>query len=220
MNDLVSSRSTHRKCHRITAKWVKFWNFGADIVVLSDGTWGATGQVFTDAARFVVEGGSPYQRPTYRYTPLLAWLLTPNIVVDARFGKLLFCLVDVLNGAIIYRQVTAHSQSAAGSQNGSDQFDFFPAAVVAQVLAVAGERRALIGCCLWLFNPITCVVSTRGNAETLVTLLVLVALDLHRRRRYAASGFWLGLAVHFKIYPVIYCPVFYFSAGHHASPDR
>ena len=52
-------------------------------------------EVFTDAAAFVVKGQSPYERSTYRYTPLLALILTPNVVVNKIWGKALFCAADL-----------------------------------------------------------------------------------------------------------------------------
>ncbi len=36
-------------------------------------------EVFSDGAALVWRGGSPFDRPTYRYTPLLALLLVPNV---------------------------------------------------------------------------------------------------------------------------------------------
>ncbi len=43
--------------------------------------------VFTDAARYVSQGQSPFMRSTYRYSPLLAYILLPNIWVARAWGK-------------------------------------------------------------------------------------------------------------------------------------
>lgn len=52
-------------------------------------------EVVTDGAQFMAGGGSPYERSTYRYSPLLAAAMLPNILVHRAAGKVLFCAADL-----------------------------------------------------------------------------------------------------------------------------
>lgn len=133
--------------------------------------------VFTDAARHITQGESPYARATYRYTPMLAILLTPNIYGFFAFGKCLFALADLGVGYLIH-----------------------------QILVLRGmpSRKALWFDALWLLNPMVANISTRGNAESLLSMMVLGTLYFVLTRQFYPACAAFGLAVHFKIYPVIY----------------
>ena len=153
--------------------------------------------VFSDAAKLIVEGQSPYQRLTYRYTPILSLLLTFNHYFFYSFGKLLFIACDVLTGWLIYR-----------------------------ILSLRGTSQSLklVACSFWLLNPLTATVSSRGNGESVLSFLVLLSLYFILRGRLFLSAVAYGLAVHMKIFPIMYSlPLFLFLDKHytgtsHASP--
>ena len=142
--------------------------------------------VFTDAARFMSGGISPYRRATYRYTPLLAWLLLPT-TWDTKaipnhvwfdFGKALFAAGDIVTGWLIMRILIETKKMSTES--------------------------ALKYASLWLLNPMVANISTRGSSEGLVAVIVITLLWATLQRRVKLAGVLLGLGVHFKIYPFIY----------------
>jgi phosphatidylinositol glycan class M len=137
--------------------------------------------VFTDAARFISRGQSPYARDTYRYTPLLAWLIYPTTWSGTfwfSFGKVLFAVGDIVAGSMMYRILREH--------RGME------------------KERALKFASIWLLNPMVATISTRGSSEGLLGVFVTALLWAVLAKRMVLSGMLLGFAVHFKIYPFIY----------------
>ena len=122
---------------------------------------------------------------TYRYTPLLAWVLLPNVWWSMVFGKVLFIAADLLCAYLLHRLLTARGVPAA-----------------------AAHRWVAVG---WLFNPFVVTITTRGSAEALVSLLVLATVWAIYRRQVAAAGVLFGLAVQFKAYTILYAlPIYFF----------
>lgn len=154
--------------------------------------------VFTDAARCVVhfqgdhpqcptraQGplaptwlGDPYARATYRYTPLVALALVPNLVVHPLCGKLLFALCDLVVGSVLYAILRRQGKGET----------------------YAGRAVAAA----WLVNPVVANISTRGSSEALVGALVVSTLSLALRQRWDAAAAVFGVAVHVKIFPFLY----------------
>ncbi|KAG0293408.1 hypothetical protein BGZ98_002184 [Dissophora globulifera] len=133
--------------------------------------------VFMDAARYITQGLSPYKRATYRYTPLLAHMLTPNIYLNESFGKWIFTGANLLIGVLIQKILRLRGMS---------------------------ESRAVKFNAIWLLNPMVANISTRGNAESVIGAMVLGSFYLIMKRRIGWGAFLYGLSVHFKTYPIIY----------------
>ena len=135
--------------------------------------------VFTDAARYVDAGLSPYRRETYRYTPLLAWLLVPTSWGGfwSQWGKVLFAGCDLLAGGFIAKALQKQGLS---------------------------QDQAWKYASIWLLNPMTATISTRGSSEGLLGAIVAGLIYCFVKKWTVATGLVLGLAVHFKIYPFIY----------------
>lgn len=133
--------------------------------------------VFSDAASLMASGKSPFQRSTYRYSPLLAFLLLPNSFIHRSWGKFLFSASDLLVGFLINT-----------------------------ILKLRGvpENLRIVSVICWLFNPFTFTIGTRGNCEPIVCAMVLWIFLCLMNGRLLQAAFWYGLIVHFRIYPIIY----------------
>ncbi|XP_053620894.1 GPI mannosyltransferase 1 [Plodia interpunctella] len=152
--------------------------------------------VFTDAARHVLRGNSPYKRHTYRYSPLIAYLLVPNIVIGKNFGKVLFCVFDLLISFAVKLLVEHQIQWK--------------------------DRKSKIpvySTLFWLYNPLSVVISTRGNADSVPCFFIILSLLFLQTNivegllKYCLSGSLLGVAIHLRLYPLVFSFPMYLSLG-------
>lgn len=131
--------------------------------------------------------------------------MTPNLWLHPSFGKYLFATCDILVGVIIYRlllkdvlpgmlSIAKDKKSTPGKSEGSSEVQ-----VVEDM-----ERKATLYCSLYLLNPIIFSISTRGSSESILSLMVIVTLSLCLKQRWDLAAISLGLATHWKIYPLIY----------------
>lgn len=139
--------------------------------------------VFTNGTKAILDGRSPYDDPEYRYPPLVALVFFANILLNENSGKLLLIFSDILCGQVLYT-LNIH-----------------------QGVHRINSKLFLI---IWLFNPITIAISTRGSFEPIITLLVIVSVYLLIRGDNFFAGLLYGLTIHIKLYPIIYAISFYF----------
>ncbi|KOB75558.1 GPI mannosyltransferase [Operophtera brumata] len=152
-------------------------------------------KVFSDAGRHVFNGNSPYKRHTYRYSPVIAYLMVPNLFWK-EFGKVLFCVFDVL--------ITIAVKTLVEHQLGKTK----------------NSKSIAMYCSLfWLYNPMSIAISTRGNADSVPCFFIVLSLlflqtdAVKSSIKYAISGILLGISIHLRMYPLAFSFPMYLSLG-------
>ena len=117
--------------------------------------------VFTQAGIHLVNGKSPYDQETYRYSPILALFMIPNGAI-VWFGKVLFCIADVYIVQIV---------------------DSLLKDVADEVFEV--DRSRVHECreyihFLWSVNPFSSNIASRGSADSISSLLLLWLIKMVR----------------------------------------
>lgn len=146
-------------------------------------------KVYTDAA----SKASPYDRHTYRYSPLLSYLMAFNSQWEIA-GKLIFVLFDVIAmlGLVVFAR-------QAHKINFLKLYGFNPLFIY---LTVRGSCES-INMAL-MFWTLGFIFSSNGN----VCLGHFAEKKLEDRRRNTWLGYILyGLWVHFRVYPIIFLPI-------------
>ncbi|EDS33008.1 GPI mannosyltransferase 1 [Culex quinquefasciatus] len=185
-------------------------------------------RVVTDGAAHVVSLDSPFKRHTYRYTPLLAYLVLPNVLLHRSFGKFLFSLFDILIGVLIkwillncYRGNKISIEKKLLKLETLNNRNKYLIKRKNEILNNSNEtlppkyiRMAELSAYFWLYNPLTMVIATRGNGDCVSCSLVLLSLFFLLRNeqtftQHFTAGLLLGLAIHFRLYPIGFCLAFY-----------
>lgn len=114
-------------------------------------------------------------------------MLLPNVWWSKIFGKLVFLACDLVIGVLLLEVLKYLIKSRKEAK--TEEID----------------SEAMFYTLFWLFNPIAMNVSTRGNAESVIGALVVLTLYLVLvKRSVVLGGMVYGLAVHVKIYPIVY----------------
>lgn len=111
------------------------------------------------------------------------------------------------------QQHNSHTCLLADMLDVTLQVLFASADIIAAYLVVsisqlqnASQQQTLWAVAAWLCNPFTATISTRGSCDALVVVMLLAIMQLLLRGRRLPAALLFGLAVHFRIYPIIYAP--------------
>ena len=146
--------------------------------------------VFSDAAAHVAGNGSPFARKTYRYTPLAAYICVVNPWIHPLACKFIFVAFDILIACILWDLCELQLKTSTWKTFSDKTISLFVSSLI--------------------LSPPFFLMSCRGSNDQIIQALVFISMYLVLCKRYILGGFFFGLSIHFKIYPIIFSFVLYF----------
>ncbi|KAF2619640.1 hypothetical protein F2Q68_00042183 [Brassica cretica] len=67
-------------------------------------------------------------------------------------------------------------------------------------LRKVSEKVCTVSVMVWLLNPFTFTIGTRGNCCAMILWIIISLM----KGNLSQAAFWYGLVVHFRVYPIIY----------------
>lgn len=151
------------------------------------------------------------------------------MLLHKAFGKVLFCATDIAAALLILHIVTRKLQRRLTTLSRHDtaiqqvtqdatRADLKNEESLAPKPWKSYSSVPAAAVALWLFNPYTATISTRGNADSIVSVMQLGMLALLQSpdkfsggpqqllTNTAAAGALYGLLVHWRLFPVFYVP--------------
>lgn len=174
-------------------------------------------KVVTDGARHVLNGESPFRRHTYRYSPLLAMIQIPGIVFHQSFGKIIFSLFDILVAVLIYKIVSNKLRLQYKKAIHSTLIQYGKNSQWKQLPDNHNrpDELAKYSVLLWLYNPLTMVISTRGNGDSFSSFFVILTIYFITKSEEKSNwnaflaGISHGVAIHLRLYPILFSLALY-----------
>uniref|UniRef100_A0A1A9WV10 GPI alpha-1,4-mannosyltransferase I, catalytic subunit n=1 Tax=Glossina brevipalpis TaxID=37001 RepID=A0A1A9WV10_9MUSC len=169
-------------------------------------------KIVMSGARGILNGDSPFNRHTFRYSPVYAFIQIPSVLLHPAVGKLIYSSFDIWVAVLIYmlvRDELRFQYSQVKKTDCLDNNDIKHPEIVAKASA-----------CFWLYNPLTAVISTRGNGDSFSSFIVILTLymiikALRAKEQHKSllltfyAGILHGLAIHLRLYPIFFSLAYY-----------
>jgi GPI mannosyltransferase 1 subunit M len=156
-------------------------------------------KVYSDAALYP----SPYDRHTYRYSPLLAYLMAGNYSLHEAVGKLVLSLFDGIAMVLLYLLVS-RGDSGKHALLVLKMYAYNPLFIA---LTVRGSCESITLALMYAFWYCYFGGPANGNQSGLQAITNKVTVRQPDWRLRWGSYLLYGLWVHFRVYPIVLLPL-------------